>query len=65
MHRLPASRVDVVIEHLLDVNQRALARAIGVVLERGNSDGIEVIHGGGANIYLQHISSRRASSAQL
>ena len=40
MHRLPARRVDVVLERLLQMNQPALTRAINPVLESGESDNI-------------------------
>ena len=40
MHRLPARRVDVVLERLLQMNQPALTRAVNPVLERGESDNI-------------------------
>ena len=56
MHRLPTGRVNVIVEYLLDMNQRALARTVCVMLERGNGDGIGVVHAGGATIFFRHNS---------
>ncbi len=56
MRRLPARGVNVIVEYLLHVNQRTLTRAIRMMLERGDSDGVGVVHAGGATISLQHNS---------
>jgi len=44
MHRLPALRVQVVVEGLLQMNQAALARAVGPVLQGGQGDGVGFVH---------------------
>lgn len=50
VHGLAARRVDVVFESLLLVNQCALARTVGPVLEGGERDGIRIVHSGGGTI---------------
>lgn len=44
MHSLAARGVDVVRERLFQMDQAALARTVGPVLERGERDGIDVDH---------------------
>jgi hypothetical protein len=45
MHRLAARGVEVVLERLFQMDQPALARAVGPVLECGEGDGVDVDHG--------------------
>ena len=44
VHGLPTRGVDVVHESLLQVDQPALARAVGPVLEGGEGDGVGFVH---------------------
>ena len=44
MHRVATLGVDVVVESLLDVDQRILARTVAVMLQRGEHDGVGGLH---------------------